>query len=198
MQKKLTLVIRDIDAAGNVVDTTVSDDIGNGPQGTDATVACMFGILTTEAGRFVTPNYYGTPPPQNVEDVYRLLRNWQSFTPDPRGIELVRTPRHLALQVERFGLINCDCDDIAILGASMLAYLGLAPIFAVVGGSRHRFAHIHRFEHILFGWQHTPGELSRETVTLMDPQERRKIGHWPPEPYVRLYSADGQHAIINL
>lgn len=67
----------------------------------------------------------------------RLLRGWLAnhvaFLRDPAGAELLHTPVRLLTMVGQGGTIHVDCDDAAILGASMGRAVGLLSRFVVVG-----------------------------------------------------------------
>lgn len=185
----LRLIVRDCDATKQMhTDTLISQDIGPDAEGTDATTATMWGILKTAMARQI--GVPSAPWMQGPQAVYDFLRAVQVFTPDPPGIELIRTPRALEMELHATGQLFVDCDDIAMLGIYMLAAQHRRPVLAVVAPNR-----ADRFKHIFFGYRHRLGPLSRDTVTLMDPQENMPLGTWPDaDTTLRLYEATGPHA----
>lgn len=69
------------------------------------------------------------------------IRQWLagafSFKPDPEGIELLRTPRVLLQDWDSTGEAAGDCDDAAILGASLAVASGYPVRFVVLGFDPH-------------------------------------------------------------
>lgn len=69
----------------------------------------------------------------------RILRDWVSertmFLPDPAGAEALHHPAWLLGQIGRVGIVQVDCDDVALLAAAMGASIGLRARFVVVGFS---------------------------------------------------------------
>lgn len=64
------------------------------------------------------------------------LRSWLSrryaFRPDPPEIELVASPQVQLCGLWAGGRIEGDCDDLAVLAATLGAAVGLAPRFVVI------------------------------------------------------------------
>lgn len=77
------------------------------------------------------------------------LRKWLAknfrFVRDPVRQETLRSPRAHLEQLKRDGVVSGDCDDAAVLGASLAAALGFEP-YAVVTGYRRAGA---PFQHII-------------------------------------------------
>lgn len=67
----------------------------------------------------------------------RAIRQWLSrrfiFVPDPFGIELVKTPGAMLEEYESLGHMQGDCDDAAILGASIAHAAGYPVRFQLLG-----------------------------------------------------------------
>lgn len=63
---------------------------------------------------------------------------------DPDGLELLRTPRYLLDRVAAMGRTEGDCDDIALLGATLGLAVGLPARFVAVGfrGPKGPFSHV--------------------------------------------------------
>lgn len=68
------------------------------------------------------------------------LRQWLeqclTFMPDPRGLELLSTPRYLLTQIDQRGTVSGDCDDGAILGAALGKAVGFRAKFRALGFGR--------------------------------------------------------------
>jgi hypothetical protein len=188
--KTLQLFIRDLRSNTMTEEDTFIGDIGPEAEGTDATVAAMWGILKTTMQRQVgTPGATWTQGPQSV---YDYLKTVQRFTADPIGTELIRTPKASLYEIDTTGTLRGDCDDIAMLGVYMLAAQHIRPVLVCVGTRG-----ANRFKHIFFGYRFAgrAGETATpQTVALMDPQENGEIGHWPADMTMRIYEPTGPHA----
>jgi hypothetical protein len=183
--------------------------IQHGPKGTDETVAAIWGIVKDAAadpGIKLVARRLGHP-----EELYHYLRAHVRFVPDPAGVELIRTPQAILRTIQKRGFATGDCDDLATFGAALLRAMGREPVLVVTG--RPRKGSPRAFRHILFGfvaervaWPrgvafypiHAKPQGSHgfagPVALLMDPQERRPIGHTVPEPIRRIYRATGEHA----
>jgi hypothetical protein len=188
-------------------------------KGTEQTVFAMFGVLYDsmrspgvaayaqrlagtwggDTASVQWPGWNG-PDPQTLraraESVFVALQRWQRFRPDPKRVERVNTPAKTIADIEANGgylngRFEGDCDDVAMLGIALLRALGLSPVLCVTGPVPRR---AYRFSHILFGYRFAAGPLGPQTVALMDPQEKRAIGHWPKEGIIGIYEANGEHA----
>ena len=183
--------------------------IQHGPKGTDETVAAIWGIVkdaATDPGIKLVARRLGHP-----EELYHYLRAHVRFVPDPPAVELTRTPQAMLRTIQKRGFVAGDCDDLATFGAALLRAMGREPVLVVTG--RPRAGSPRAFRHILFGFVAMPGEQGASArgrtlypintgprgvaglvALLMDPQERRPIGHNVPEPIRRIYRATGEHA----
>lgn len=61
------------------------------------------------------------------------LESYVVFTPDPQGVELLQDPRLSIQAILTRGYATLDCDDIAILGATLGLARGLRARFVLVG-----------------------------------------------------------------
>lgn len=79
-----------------------------------------------------------------VADQVAALREWLAgnveFLRDPRGVEHLTAPADLLAEGYQRGLMQGDCDDIAMLGAALGMAIGLPARFYVVG--RQRYEHV--------------------------------------------------------
>jgi transglutaminase-like putative cysteine protease len=54
------------------------------------------------------------------------------FVPDPKGVELLRTPLFQLREIRKGGTTAGDCDDAAILGAALGLAVGIPAVFRVI------------------------------------------------------------------
>lgn len=76
------------------------------------------------------------------------IRSWLvrrfTFVPDPRGVELLKSPRYMLQEWEQDGEIRGDCDDAAILGASLALASGYRVRWILLGfHPGHPFKHVY-------------------------------------------------------
>lgn len=87
-------------------------------------------LLAETAARIV-----GNAP--NDESSARRLREWLAehtrFRPDPRGVELIKTPRYMLAEVSGEGVSLGDCDDVAVLAAALGKAAGHPARFVLYG-----------------------------------------------------------------
>jgi transglutaminase-like putative cysteine protease len=77
-----------------------------------------------------------TLPPRDFDSQARAIRAYLvehfQFTQDPRGLELLATPRYLLTQVAKRYVVQGDCDDAAILGCALAKAIGLRCRFVIL------------------------------------------------------------------
>lgn len=56
-----------------------------------------------------------------------------SFTFDPLGVELIRTPRFMLREIAAQGSVAGDCDDVAVLGAALGLAVGFEARYVLIG-----------------------------------------------------------------
>lgn len=152
-----------------------------GEDGTAATIAAMQAAvddaLTDPVSARLLEQFETRRMPRDPElnvgqRVFFMLKPAFKFFRDPEGVELLRTPSYLALQTlfltPGSGRVGADCDDLAMLGAALLARAGKKPVLVTVGRRQGG-----RFEHVLFGIQ------ERGRVMYLDPQETELPGLMP-------------------
>jgi transglutaminase-like putative cysteine protease len=99
-----------------------------------------------------------TVTPRDQRGQFQALRSWLAsrfrFLPDPRGVELLRTPRYMLDRIAEDGTVHADCDDAATLGAALALVIGLPARFVAVG-FRARGPLSHVFTEVLTpeGWR---------------------------------------------
>jgi len=85
--------------------------------------------------------------------IREFLGEYVSFVPDPVGHELLRSPGYLLERIRDVGYASGDCDDVAILGASLGMAVGLPARFVLLGFARDLpFTHIYTELWTSEGW----------------------------------------------
>jgi hypothetical protein len=69
----------------------------------------------------------------HAKSIRRFLQQRIRFLMDPRNVELLHTPEFMLEEIGRRGMIGVDCDDAAVLGASLAKNIGLRAYFQAVG-----------------------------------------------------------------
>lgn len=82
----------------------------------------------------------------NAEAQAALIRAWLerhvSFLRDPLTAEGLHEPTLMLEQVRQRGVTDVDCDDVAILAASLGMAVGLPARFVLLGRGPHDFEHV--------------------------------------------------------
>lgn len=113
-----------------------------------------------------------------INGVYEFLRNGRTFAEDPDGIELLRNPVEVFTAIKNGEMPGVDCDDVAMLGASILQAIGHRAVLIVVGKQPKLAGG--RFHHVFFGVVIGYGDKpTTKNVFPLDPQEGY-FGEWPP------------------
>lgn len=109
--------------------------------------------------------------------VWSWIKRTIRFKRDPwPGREMIRDPETLLGDIERSatGRTSCDCDEVAALGAALVAALGAEPV--IITSRRGPGAPWH---HVFFGAMLIgPGAVWK--LFPMDPQERTPFGTFAP------------------
>ena len=171
-------------------------------KGTDETVAAMWGVAQV-AARSAEVKSIAKQLENDPQRLYDWLVAHVRFAPDPSGVEYLTTPQSMIRTIRRQEWVFGDCKKNSLLGVSILGAMGRVPAFITLNKKR---TPQRKYQHILFGYRATPiSAKQRRTlpdpsggsfgIHAMDPQERRPIGHIPPEPVRRVYVATGPHAV---
>lgn len=153
-----------------------------GDAGTDATVAAMRAVVhhAMESPRVLALakrlDIRGRHPRFAASVLFALAKRHVVFSRDPFGKELLMHPDQLLQEVEETGITRGDCDDLAMLIASVLAAGGHSPVFVVMG--RHVAMD---FEHVYAGVKVDGGYLA------IDPQECARPGEEVPGARRKVY-----------
>lgn len=77
----------------------------------------------------------GVPHPPSGRAA-RLIRSWLDehtrFVPDPLGLEVIRSPVLMLRVIECEGVAPGDCDDVAVLGATLGLSVGIPARFVLL------------------------------------------------------------------
>lgn len=68
-------------------------------------------------------------PPRDTDAHAAAIRAYLAehlqFVQDPRGVEMLATPRYLLTEISRRYIVQGDCDDAAVLGCALAKAVGL-------------------------------------------------------------------------
>lgn len=82
--------------------------------------------------------------PGGPADIRAWIVSRFHFVRDPSGVELLKSPAYMLGEWERTGRITGDCDDAAILGASIALASGYRVRWVLLGfHPRHPFKHVY-------------------------------------------------------
>ena len=168
--------------------TSFGRELSPGDRGTDETLAVMAELVRDAAGSPLVlhiaekiidaaeverGNGGGLRPRLDsiVDGVYRYLQRNFKFRRDPKGIEQLGFPDEMLRLIETAGPIERDCDNVAVLGASLLAAMDLVPAFVVAATTD-----AGPWEHVFYGWW-----IGGDQLIPFDPQEGTPPGEWPPQ-----------------
>lgn len=151
--------------------------IPGGDAGTQSTLSQMArlvdrGAVTPDVRRVAASLALGTGRDAALQA--RLIRDWvdthTEFLADPTNAEALTPPEQLITLIRSDGLVQVDCDDVAMLSAALAMSIGLRARFVVVAfgqGPQDPFAHI---------WTEIAG--SSDQWTVVDPT--RPVLGMPP------------------
>lgn len=135
--------------------------IPHGDRGIRRTVQEMRGLVHASlaeplpvetAGAIIAP-YCGACSGERALAIREFLQEYVSFVPDPVGHELLRAPGYLLERIRDVGYANGDCDDVAILGASLGMAVGLPARFVLLGFDPNLpFSHVYTELQTSGGW----------------------------------------------
>jgi len=105
----------------------------------------------------------------------RVIGEWMEqsmrFVRDPYGIETIHTPLFMLDRIRSAGLFEADCDDYAVLSASLAKGVGLRTKFVILGflSKEAPWSHVYTIAETPSGWfpfDHTfgvpPGTITRK------------------------------------
>jgi len=144
--------------ATKVLSYTISDK----DRGTAQTLRIMSSIVNESLldpyVREYTKQVVQYANPRNNLELATTINNFLSdhfqFIRDPSGIELLHTPRYMIEKIAKGYLFQADCDDFAILAASMAKAVGMPATFVVYAfpQSKGEFAHVFTISKVSDKW----------------------------------------------
>lgn len=169
------------DDAGRLYGRVLRIPIGVGDESVARTIAAMKAIIDDAAWKppvqqvaaTLVANATNRAPLAQLAGLDAWIRDVVNFKRDTLGEEVLRHPTQLIHEITVNGRTACDCDDVAMLGASVIRAMGYRPFLRVVGrDAAGPFTHVH------FGAL-VPLNGSPRLVP-MDPQERIPMGTATP------------------
>ncbi|MGH7242915.1 MAG: hypothetical protein ACREJD_05805 [Phycisphaerales bacterium] len=157
-----------------------------GDEGTFATLDAMAGIIAESIDDpsigALADKVRATAAASGIDvatSVYNLLRDRQEFVRDPNGQEMLEHPAPHAKQILNGGKFRGDCDDVAILGASLLRAAGVAEPMLFVASDRGKDA---PYRHVFYGMKEDgkPVPFDPQTKTpprTFSPRIKRLAGY---------------------
>lgn len=78
-----------------------------------------------------------------VESILAGVRRVMRYTPDPLGVETVKSPTFLVQEINDSGRAVMDCDDASVLTAAFVRAVGIPTRFKVIKDSPTEFTHVY-------------------------------------------------------
>jgi len=147
--------------------------IPSGDAGARATVREMVRLARTpsrDVARMAAYIRGDTPRGSLTERLALWITVVTSYVPDPWGVEVLATPALMIREIERYGSVAGDCDDIATLTAAMALALEIPARYVLVRGPSGAWAHVYAevWDVGVGAWRTvdpTPGERPENPVT---------------------------------
>lgn len=158
------------------VSETALGRLSAGERGINETITAMFALI--DSAQRVGAVQDVARATVDLQGIYDFAEKRVRFEADPPELERLQTPQSLLRSIRETGTVAADCDDLAMLVASLIQAQGRRPVLICVGlPSKSTPA---RFGHVFAGAMIDPaGPLTRENVTPLDPQEGFGVGVWP-------------------
>jgi len=86
----------------------------------------------------------GADPAEKAQLIREFVDYAVTFTPDPLGLELVKSPEYMLREFFAQGEAFGDCDDVAVLAAALGMAVGIPARFTLLG-----FSPTQPFRHVL-------------------------------------------------
>ena len=125
-----------------VTPTIKNMTLGDGLQGNMQTISFMSKVAKEKAGHPVVRAFatkilqiYNTPSHQYKDEALNIgefVQKHVRYVRDPRDHELLQDPVMMIEQIDKQGFTSGDCDDMALLIATLLLSVGHNPLFRTV------------------------------------------------------------------
>lgn len=110
--------------------------------------------------------------------VAQIIHNWLAshvvFVADPTDQEMLSRPADIVAQVEKYGRVGMDCDEIATFGAALLLSVGLPATFRV-----YKFAGASMYGHVFTYAPGPNGGVSLDIQTMPQGVQVVKVADYP-------------------
>lgn len=93
--------------------------------------------------------------------LWSTLKATQTKTPDPAGVELLRSPEQSAESIRERGSFPADCDDVAMLACAIAVRVGRSCSLRVIRREGNDWEHVYAVVH----------PVPRGPEVVIDPQE---------------------------
>lgn len=87
-----------------------------------------------------------------LDSILRGVRRVMRYTPDPLGVETVKTPSFIVQEIKDRGRAVMDCDDASVLTAALVRSIGTPTRFKVIKDSPTEFTHVYLEAFLDDGW----------------------------------------------
>lgn len=164
---------------------TMRAELPKGDAGIEATIESMRAIVIHATGspimQSIAARLSARADRKDRLGQVRQVRDWARrvllFKPDGFGQETLRIPEQLIADIAEAGKTSADCDDSAMLIASLLSILGLRTAFVIIS-TRPGGPFVHVFAAIV-----TP----QDGLVAIDAQEGFAVGTHPPYAERRVF-----------
>jgi transglutaminase-like putative cysteine protease len=139
----------------------ITQPMGAGDIGTAQTVHKMKQLVNKsltdpvviQTARGIALQYYQRDKDAQAQGIRSFMQEHFQFINDPRGVELLVTPRAMLDTIAKRYVVSGDCDEAAILGAALGKAIGLQARFALLAfQGRGSYAHVYAILRGTSGW----------------------------------------------
>lgn len=160
--------------------------IASGDQGAARTLSIMKQVvneslrdrLVVETAKGVVRDCWGKDEVCQIKSIREWVLEHSRFCRDPRGVELLHTPRYMLNGIAQKYYMQFDCDDMAILCAALGKAVGLQARWVVLGFDEKNAPFTHVFTQLLSknGWlsldlkdqyERSPVNVSRKSFYMV-------------------------------
>lgn len=109
--------------------------------------------VVVQTARGIALQYYQRDKDAQAQGIRSFMQDHFQFINDPRGVELLVTPRAMLDTITKRYVVSGDCDEAAILGAALGKAIGLQAQFALLAfEGRRSYAHVYAILRGTSGW----------------------------------------------
>jgi len=146
-------------------------NLGEGEEAIKRTLQLMSEFVKTGSSDFVvidTARKIIKDIPVNRYDeaaaVFDWVKHHTRFTRDPWQTETLQAAGLMLYQIQKYGIAWTDCDDLCILGASLMRSIGLPAGFRAISQDGKNLTHVYGLVHIAGQW--IPWDASNNSYSL--------------------------------